>query len=116
MLLVIAHQTSIITRFGEQVWSEIQELFRAYVAALSAREVFVLVCDDRNSCAEFGLEATFQRTPERIREMILSIRQSLQIRSGTLQFVLLLGGDDHIPFFRVPNPVLDRSIDPDAEI
>ena len=100
---------------GESAWPTLLPLLEDYRIAAKSQSVTMalLVLDDAASMAEFGFDPLFTTQPDAIREVVRRLARSLDLRAESTE-VLLIGGDAILPMFRLPNPVSDRTLDPDS--
>ncbi len=115
MLLAIIAKTPIVSAWGEEAWARIAAKIDNYVSILAEQQLepVLLAVDDPLSTAKFGLNPVAP-----INSFILStvnaVRSAMKTRGRAVEHVVLLGGNDLIPFFQLMNPVMDRRLDPDS--
>jgi len=113
--VVLSTQTGLIRTFGRQTAMEIVTAMQALSGAISTRrdwDAITLLADDPDSVREYGLEPASPDDPWAIKLLLADLDAKLAERGLMIGAVLIVGGDEVVPFHRLPNPVDDR----DAEI
>lgn len=109
--LVLGHRAALVRRFGSSVWSEIDQQLQHLVAVLRAKGMTVLAgyIDEPSRLVLPGLPAPAPVAADAmaIRDFIRGLATQLSSHHCELATVILLGGDECIPFHRLQNPIPD---------
>jgi hypothetical protein len=118
MLLILSRKSPLVASFGAAACDQLVGLMREYADTVSASgaRAALAVLDDAGSMAEFGLAPAGDSQATVIRARLKQIGAICQLRGDPITHLLLSGGDDVIPFFRLPNPVTAPDIDPDRVV
>ncbi|MBI2955931.1 MAG: hypothetical protein HYY26_01330 [Acidobacteria bacterium] len=111
MEIILTVQQRLELKYGDawrQVDQAMTDLRQAHRA--SGIDSEVVYADDARSLEPFGLEPIQQVTPEEIKNLIDRLEGVLAAREQPLEAVLLVGGDEIVPFHRQSDPTGD---DPD---
>ena len=76
----------------------------------------VAVVDAAESMQAFGIEPIPAVSTELVALQIERIRARENSAGRAITEILLIGGDDVVPFWRLRNPVTSRAIDPDTVV
>jgi hypothetical protein len=108
-MLVVTARNPLQERYGSPGYAQIRAALDAWAAVDGDH---VLAIDDPADMQAMKLEAR-TGSPDDIRQ---AIRGAAERYPALVQSVLLAGGSAVLPFFSRPNPVEDRSTDPDDEV
>ena len=112
MLLLISSARRLTERYGEDGFLQIRQALRD-VADSQPSGARVIFPDDIPSMARWSLEPMPLSGGVAVRVALRRISKTLgKAPSG----ILIVGGDEVIPFYRLPNPVRNRFVDPDPEV
>jgi hypothetical protein len=113
LYLIISSSQALTEKYGrlglERLDSDLRELCQA-VEDRAAVETVVLYVDDEKSAERYGLEPVDPANPYEIKLLIDTLDTRLAGGGQRIRYLLIIGGDEIIPFHRLPNPVED----PDA--
>ncbi|HWQ14485.1 MAG TPA: tetratricopeptide repeat protein, partial [Roseiflexaceae bacterium] len=109
--VILSSRAALLRRFGEDGFRAVDERLRALAEALRRRGVpsHVCYCDDPASLepvAGAQLPPTPQ-DPAALRELVGALAGGLAARGSELGVLLIVGGDEIVPFHRLPNPIPD---------
>lgn len=109
--VVLSQRAALQRRFGADGFTAIDRRLQQYAAALRRRGVaaHVCYCDDP---ATLQLDDGVATAPvaagaDALRDMLRTLSSALSERGRELGAVLLVGGDEIVPFHRLPNPLPD---------
>ncbi|MBI2845526.1 MAG: hypothetical protein HYX86_03160 [Chloroflexi bacterium] len=113
--VILSSRNRLREKYGEEGWrrinGKVQDLAQA-IPATEGMDSLVVYVDDPAILVGYGLEPVDTPDPIAIHNFLASLSRALASRGQKLSFLLVLGGDDIIPLFRLPNPTED----PDNEI
>lgn len=109
MMLMVTSRRALESGYGADGYTKIRSTLDAFAEAAGAK---LSALDDRDDMSGFGVQPAVGTDAG---SLLLSIR-SLKRAIGGIDSLLLIGGDNIIPFWQITNPVTDRSIDPDAVV
>src|SRR4051812_21291598 len=111
---IVLNRTALQARYGDTAYDQISHLLLEYQQTIDAKGLpsDLLVVDDAANMARYHL------APARSADEIAArIRAANHVYGNNLAYVLLIGGDECLPFFRLHNQVLGRiDTDPDQEV
>lgn len=118
MELIISSKKSLIAKYGYNNFRNVNYQLSQLQDAMKNDNLDseLIYVDDRRSLQPFSLRPVKPESPDDIKKLIDNLQKSLEDDGKTLDFVLIIGGDDIIPFHRVTNPVYGPEGDPDREI
>lgn len=109
--VILSQRAALQRRFGADGFTAIDRRLQQYAAALRRRGVaaHVCYCDDS---ATLQLDDGVATAPvaagaDALRDMLRTLSSALSERGRELGAVLLVGGDEIVPFHRLPNPLPD---------
>ncbi|MGQ9827139.1 MAG: tetratricopeptide repeat protein [Roseiflexus sp.] len=112
--VVLSSREALRQRFGADGFAAVDRRLQQYAAALRRRGVaaHVCYCDDP---ATLQLDDGIAAAPvaagaDAVRDMLRTLSGALSNRGRALGAVLLVGGDEIVPFHRLPNPLSDDDI------
>jgi hypothetical protein len=112
--LIVSSRTRLIRKYGEggaaAVATLLDELAEA-TALSSQAAVLVVYVDDRDALRTFDLRPVDADRPWEIKLLLKDLANAVSKKGGLVASVLIAGGDDIIPFHRLPNPVDDSDGD-----
>jgi len=110
-LFIVSSRARLINRYGSEGFERIERRLQATRRELAEFGVAVTAAffDDLGSLSELGVEPATDGTAESVRRVIGDLlgkagEATAEPLSGS---VLILGGDEIVPYFRLPNPALD---------
>jgi hypothetical protein len=109
MMLTVTARGPLEKRYGPEGYTQIRVALTSFAEAAGAT---LVALDDSADMSAFGLPAAAGTDAG---SLLLSIR-ALKGPHGDVDSLMLVGGDNIIPFFRLTNPVTDRSVDPDEVV
>lgn len=118
MEVVLTVRQTLQKKYGGATGQVDQALARLATAHAAARITScVIYADDPASLAPYGVSPISAITSAEIKRVIDQVDKSLSAGPSPLEAVLLVGGDNVVPFHRVPNPVRDpQQQDPDHQV
>jgi Peptidase family C25 len=108
MNLIVTLNSMLQSKYGSTGLQQIDQALRSYSGATGGNSVLIYV-DDSASMALFGLPAIPGTSAGAVLLGIRNLCKSI----GNVQSVLLIGGDDIVPYWQMRNPVTDREADVD---
>ena len=115
MLLIVSSAASLAKRYGTAGASKLREHMEALQLNLTAfaATVTTILPDDSGSVARLGLRAMSMSSPPAVLQAIWAVSDAIGLSSEDA--LLLLGGNEVVPFAVMPNPAAG-GVDPDATI
>ena len=109
LLLAVSSREKLRRRFNQRGLDRIEEALEGYKEGLARRRFTLRVAflDDASSMSAFGLKPTRRITDVSAKSAIDRLIGKLAKSPGTSISVLLLGGGEVIPYFRLSNPTRD---------
>lgn len=111
MMLAVTVNQALRDRYGASGYQKICAALDAYAEAAGVEGKNVIALDDAGDMGAYGVAPALGREAGSLLLALRSLRQSLPV----IQSILLVGGDDIIPYCKISNPV-DRSVDADAVV
>lgn len=112
--VVLSSRAALQRRFGADGFSAVDQRLQQYAMALQRRGVMahICYCDDE---ASLRLDEGIAAAPASaeagaLRDLLRTLSGALAERGRTLGAALLVGGDEIVPFHRLPNPLPDDDI------
>ncbi|MFQ5886076.1 MAG: C25 family cysteine peptidase [Anaerolineae bacterium] len=105
MELIVTSKFRLAEKHGPHGFMRIEERLSELERATKGLQVKRVYVDEGSTLD--GLEPVDPADPWAIKALIDQIDQGLQAEGGEAKFLLLVGGDDIIPFCRLPNPADD---------
>lgn len=109
--VVLSSRTALQRRFGADGFAAVDRRLQQYAMALRRRGVMahICYCDDE---ASLRLDEGIAAAPASaeagaLRDILRTLAAALSARGRTLGAALLVGGDEIVPFHRLPNPLPD---------
>jgi hypothetical protein len=109
MMLAVTVSGALERRYGAQGHQAIRAALAAYTDAAGAH---LVALDDQNDMGALGLRPAMGSEPG---TLLLALRAVKRALSG-VDSVLLVGGNEIVPYWQMANPVTDRSIDADTVV
>ncbi|WP_026369777.1 hypothetical protein [Kallotenue papyrolyticum] len=112
--LLVAHRGALAASYGAATAEAILNAMAAYGDALARRGVHArhVILDDHDALAAYGaVPPVGERTPIACKTTIDRVCAALAASGETVDAIVLIGGDEHIPFHRLPNPSQDADAD-----
>lgn len=113
MLLIVSSAGRLESRYGTAGAARLRHLLYRLEDRLRAihGEALLVLPDDPLSALGAGVNPTDVVSAAEVRSVIAALAPGRRVTS-----LLIVGGDDVVPFHRLPNPVRDRDTDPDSEV
>ena len=109
--LILGHRAALMRRFGDSVWVHIDRRLQRLVAVLRSKGMTVMAgyIDEPSGLTVPGVVAppAVGADAFAVRDLIRGLATQLATRQSELATVILLGGDECIPFHRLQNPIPD---------
>jgi Tetratricopeptide repeat len=109
--ILLTNKSALLRRYGAAGCAAIDRRLKILAEALCRRGIQVYCCysDDASSLqiGEHIALAPVAQEAAAIRELVRAIADGLSQQQRQLGTLLLIGGDDIIPFHRLPNPLAD---------
>jgi tetratricopeptide (TPR) repeat protein len=109
--VLLANKSTLLRRYGAAGSAAIDQRLNTLAEVLGRRGIQVYCCySDDASSLQLGDQialAPVAHEPAAIRELVRAIGDGLAQQRRQLGTLLLIGGDDSIPFHRLPNPLAD---------
>jgi tetratricopeptide (TPR) repeat protein len=112
--VTLSSRAALQQRFGADGCAALDQRLQQYAMALQQRGVMAHICyyddadtlrlDDGIAAAPIAVEAGA------LRDLLRTLSGALSERGRTLGAVLIIGGDDIVPFHRLPNPLPDDDV------
>jgi hypothetical protein len=111
LYLIISSRSALSEKYGqlgfERLDSDLRDLRRA-VEEGAGIETAVLYVDDAKSLDTYSLAPVDPTNPYQIKLLIDTVDAQLAEAGQVIRYLLIVGGDEIIPFHRLPNPVDDQ--------
>jgi len=108
--VILYSHNLLFAKFGPEGSAEVIELIKE-LGAVTAKHrglpVILHAPDDVSTLASFGLDKVQPTNPWAIKMMLHDIDRQLTRRGRAIGSLLIIGGDDLLPFHRLPNPTDD---------
>lgn len=109
MMLAVTLKAPIQAASGTDGYAQIRSAIDTYVQGQGGK---TLALDDQAEAALIGIPPALSADAG---SLLIAIRSAVSAVAGTTS-LLLMGNENVIPFFRLPNPVADRNVDPDSTV
>ncbi len=108
-LLVVSSRGRLCGRYGKGGFQAIQDSLRKLSAGLSERGVRLVLglVDDSRSMSDVGVGPVRRLTPASVKGVLDAMRAAVSSRSKVPVSVLIVGGHEVIPYFKLTNPAPD---------
>jgi hypothetical protein len=109
VLLAVSSRKKLRERYDEKGLGRIEKALESYTQGLSKRRITLKVAflDDASSMSEYDLKPTRRITAVSAKNAIDRLISKLEKSRGTSVSLLILGGGEVIPYFKLSNPTLD---------
>src|SRR5579864_2869522 len=98
MMLIVTSRRALQARYGADGYTQIRDALESFAGSASATSVAI---DDGTDMSNFGLPVAAGTDAGSLLLSIRALRRSL----GNVDSLLLVGGDNVIPFWQLTNPV-----------
>jgi tetratricopeptide (TPR) repeat protein len=108
--IVLASRTHLMQSFGENKFNQLDETMIALVEVVRKRPgwtAYRLYVDDPTTLEPFNIQPADPGNAWQIKLRLADLDQSLSRRGEMIGALLIVGGENMIPFHRLPNPVDD---------
>lgn len=109
--IILGHRAALVRRFGTAGWQDIDEHIRRLCRVLRQKGMFVVAgyIDATGGLAMLDIPAPAPIAPDAmpIRDMVRKMATQLHLRGIELTTLMLIGGDECVPFHRLQNPIPD---------
>ncbi|HAF61101.1 MAG TPA: hypothetical protein DCK95_02110 [Anaerolineaceae bacterium] len=112
--VLMSTKKGITAKYGENTFSVIQSRMQELADAIAKREnwdAFVFIPDDENCMLQYGLRFIESNDPWEFKLALHDLSNYFQERGKKIGSLLIVGGDDLIPFHRLPNPTDDSDVE-----
>ena len=119
MELIISSKKKLLDKYGSNNFLMIETALHKLIDALKNDGIdsLLIYIDDRDSLSRYRLQPVDPENPEKIKELLDNVQKGIEVSyRTTIEYFLLIGGDDIVPFYRIPNPVYGPNGDSDKEI
>ncbi|MFQ5945220.1 MAG: tetratricopeptide repeat protein, partial [Anaerolineae bacterium] len=106
-LAIVSSRAQLVAAFGEEGRIAISEGLSDLTSSVrrgSGLDAHLLLVDDPDSLAELGLTEADPEDPASIARLLADLESRLGETGHRADYLLLVGGDSIVPFFRIPNP------------
>lgn len=113
--VIITARSKLQAKYGDEALQRIEEKLEQLVKAIATgqkMEARVIYVDEATLLRTYGLAPADFQDPYSISALLAALDKALASQGKRMHFVLIIGGDGIIPFFRLPNPTED----PDREV
>ncbi|MBN1976529.1 MAG: hypothetical protein JW918_03930 [Anaerolineae bacterium] len=112
--VIISSKDNLTDKYGqpgfEQLDQDLRQLKQA-IEAHAALQAIVVYVDDGACLAPFQLKPVDPKNPWQVKMLVDNLDTHLGGRGRAIRYVLIVGGNDIIPFHRLPNPIDDQDSD-----
>ncbi|HEY0735475.1 MAG TPA: hypothetical protein VGD69_11265 [Herpetosiphonaceae bacterium] len=108
--LLVTHHAAFVEKYGAATAAAIIEAFKDYGAALAHRGIHTayVLLDQPESLQHFGaIDLAVEHTAPACKQVVDQVCASLEAADQHVDAIVLIGGDDIIPFHQLPNPSQD---------
>lgn len=112
--LIVLHRGALEQMYSATIADAVFRAAEAYGKALESRGVQAacVAIDDQESLARFGgVAPAAARSPAACKQTLDAAREAIEASGREVDAVILIGGDQIIPFHRLPNPSQDADTD-----
>lgn len=109
--VIFSSLEGLTAQYGPQTTTVLQNEMRKLAAAVRQRPgwgAMVYYPDDAACTAHYGLTPVNPRDPWKLKNALCDLDVALRNRGEMIGALLIVGGDDIIPFHRLPNPTDDQ--------
>ncbi|MGD2105722.1 MAG: C25 family cysteine peptidase [Anaerolineae bacterium] len=109
--LIVSSKRALVNKYGkygfERLDSDLHDLKQA-VESRAKLEAVILYVDNESSLKRFGLQPVESTNPWQVKRLVDAVDARLDEEGREVGYLLIVGGDEIIPFHRLPNPVDDQ--------
>ena len=119
MELIISSKKKLLNKYGSNNFLMIEKALHKLRDTLKNDDIdsLLIYIDDGDSLSRYRLQPVDPEKPEQIKELLDILHKTIEASyHTTIEYFLLIGGDDIVPFYRVSNPIYGPNGDPDKEI
>lgn len=119
MELIISSKKKLLYKYGSNNFLIIEKALHKLIGALKIDDIdsLLIYVDDGDSLRRYRLQPVDPENPEKIKELLDKVHKKIEAsHRAPIEYFLLIGGDNIVPFYRVPNPVYGPNGDSDKEI
>ncbi len=112
--VLMTSKTNLVQKYGENTAGVIIETMRNLsmkIVSLPGWNSAVFVPDDQSSMSEFDLTAIAKPDAWKLKLSLTDLDKVLASRGEMIGALLIVGGDDIVPFHMLPNPTDDSDVD-----
>jgi hypothetical protein len=107
--VVLTARSKLLSRYGKEIISQLERVFdcASGSAGASYGERRLLFIDDEASVRRLGVAPVAGVEPQAVKRFLDRLDETLERRGELPPHYCILGGDEIIPFYRLPNPTFD---------
>ena len=108
--VIFTTRTGLTNQYGPQTTAIIDADLRRLAGAVRQRagwDALVFYPDDPSCAGQFGLEPVMEQDPWKLKLALMDLDKALARRGEMIGALLIVGGDEVVPFHRLPNPTDD---------
>ena len=108
--IILTSKKNLTAKYGPEVYDRLADTFDELLRTTrqyTRRRTLLLLSDDPDSLKELGLEPVDQNNPWQVKLLLHDLNHRLARRGQTIGSLFIIGGDDIVPFHRLPNPTDD---------
>lgn len=112
--IVLTNKTLLENKYDQRGAERILTLLGLLVQKVEQfanRPGVIVMADTAHTLTPYGLDPVDPTNPGEIKTLIQGLNTALAVKSQTIGSLLLVGGDDVVPFHRLPNPTDDHDSD-----
>ena len=111
MYVVFTSRKGLEKQYGEQTAAVLLGEMEKLIGIIRRRKgwgALVFCPDDVSSAARFGLKTVDGNDPWKLKLSLVDLDQSLRKKGEMIGALLIVGGDEVVPFHQLPNPTQDQ--------
>ena len=111
---IISSKSNLTDKYGQSGFEQLDQDLHQLKQAIEEHtdlQALVVYVDDDACLAPFQLKPADPKNPWQVKMLIDNLDTRLSGRGRAIQYVLIVGGNDTIPFHRLPNPIDDQDSD-----
>ncbi|PKO18335.1 MAG: hypothetical protein CVU39_02550 [Chloroflexi bacterium HGW-Chloroflexi-10] len=108
--VIFSTKTGLIKKYGEQTYKIVIQLLsqmRLIIQSKPGWDCFLFIPDDENTQKAINLPVVTSIDPAKLKKAIFDLDRGLSKRGERIGAMLIVGGDEIVPFHRLPNPTDD---------
>lgn len=107
--MLVSSRGRLKARYGQRGVDILQDCLDRFRASLSERSVTLVTAyvDDRSSVSQFGVTPASRITASSVKTVVDTLRAKVSGRAKAPVSILILGGHEVIPYFKLANPAFD---------